>query len=82
MLSDAAIAHSISEAKLSWFRLQLKAWALQHFRNFPWRQTDDPYLIFVAECLLQKTNALTVAPIYQAFISRYPTLSALAAAPI
>lgn len=36
----------------------------------------------MAEFLLQKTNASTVAPIYQAFLSQYPTPNALAAAPV
>ncbi len=73
---------SIPDRQIRWFRRQLKAWALEHLRDFPWRRTHDPYAIFVAEQLLQKTTASTVAPIYQEFISRYPTLDALAAAPI
>jgi A/G-specific adenine glycosylase len=76
------IADSLPEHQLRWFRRQLKAWGLEHFRDFPWRRTDEPYAIFVAEFLLQKTNASMVAPIYETFISRYPTLSALAAAPV
>lgn len=70
------------DAKLRWFRYQLGAWGAEHLRDFPWRRTRDPYAIFVAEFLLQKTNASTVAPIYQTFISRYPTPHALVAAPI
>lgn len=68
-------------SQVKWFRRQLKAWAKQHLRDFPWRRTKDPYAIFVA-FLLQKTNAALVAPIYQAFIERYPTLHNLAAAPV
>lgn len=71
-----------SDRKIQWFRRQLKAWGSGNFRDFPWRRTEDPYAIFVAEFLLQKTGASTVAPIYEVFISRYPTLSNLAAAPI
>lgn len=70
------------EAKIAWFRHSLAAWASHHLRDFPWRRTKDPYAIFVAEFLLQKTGASTVAPIYEAFISRFPTLNALAAAPV
>ncbi|NJK27673.1 MAG: A/G-specific adenine glycosylase [Coleofasciculaceae cyanobacterium SM2_3_26] len=69
-------------AKLHWFRRQLATWAVQHFRDFPWRHTTDPYAIFVAESLLQKTNAATVVPIYETFLARYPDLHALAAAPV
>ena len=68
--------------KIKWFRCQIKDWANQNLRDFPWRNTQDPYKILVAELLLQKTNAATVAPIYQKFIDRYPTLNALAVAPV
>ena len=71
----------LSKTKLRWFRRQLKAWAAKNLRDFPWRRTADPYAIFVAEFLLQKTNASQVAPIYQTLIARYPTPSALVAAP-
>lgn len=72
----------LDRSKLRWFRHQIKTWAKQHLRNFPWRHTTDPYAIFVAELMLQKTNAALVAPIYQAFIQKYPTLDALAVAPV
>lgn len=75
------IAH-FEEAKLNWFRYQLAIWAEHHLRDFPWRRTKDPYAIFVAEFLLQKTGAATVAPIYKAFLSQYPTLNTLASAPV
>jgi len=71
----------LDAAKIRWFQRRLKAWARQNFRDFPWRRTCDPYAILVAELLLQKTTAATVAPIYQEFVDRYPTLSDLAAAP-
>jgi A/G-specific adenine glycosylase len=70
----------IERVKMEWFRSQLKNWASAHLRNFPWRQTTEPYAILVAEFLLQKTEASTVAPIFEAFIARYPTQNALAAA--
>lgn len=67
--------------KIKWFRRQIREWANRNLRDFPWRNTQDPYRILVAELLLQKTNAATVAPIYQTFIDRYPTLNALSVAP-
>ncbi|HAX78450.1 MAG TPA: hypothetical protein DCY88_22135 [Cyanobacteria bacterium UBA11372] len=84
-LDDVETLHVTSlhldEDKITWFRQQIKTWAQQHLRNFPWRHTTDPYAILVAELMLQKTNAALVAPIYQAFMQKYPTLDALAAAP-
>lgn len=63
---------------IGWFRNRLLAWANNNLRNYPWRETTNPYSIMVAEILLQRSDADTVAPIYQAFVTRYPTLSKLA----
>ena len=60
----------------------MSTWAAVHLREFPWRSTSDPYAIFIAEFLLQKTSAATVAPIYETFMVRYPTLKDLAAASV
>jgi A/G-specific adenine glycosylase len=72
----------LEQSKIEWFRRQLRAWAGQNLRDFPWRRTSDPYAIFVAEFLLQKTAAATATPVYEAFMSRYPTLEDLVAAPV
>ncbi len=42
-------------------------------RDFPWRNTDDPYHILLAEMMLQKTSATQVLPIYQKMLERWPT---------
>jgi A/G-specific adenine glycosylase len=70
----------LKKVKAEWFREQLSEWAECNLRDFPWRRTTNPYPIFVAEFLLQKTVAATASPIYAAFLVRYPTLDALAAA--
>ena len=76
------LANLLQSTKNEWFRHQLEVWATQHLRDFPWRSTTNPYDIFIAEFLLQKTGASTAAPIYKTFISRYPTLTTLAAVPV
>lgn len=76
------IATCLPEVRVAWFRQQLSAWAAVSLRDFPWRRDRTPYRIFVAECLLQKTDAATVAPVYATFLQRYPNLSALLAAPL
>ncbi|MCV3217128.1 A/G-specific adenine glycosylase [Plectonema radiosum NIES-515] len=68
---------NVEEGKIEWFRCKLRAWAFQYLRDFPWRRTTEPYAIFIAEFLLQKTEASRASPIFEAFISRYPTLNAL-----
>lgn len=75
-------AECLELPNLDWFRHQLVVWASQNLRDFPWRRTTNPYAIFIAEFLLQKTGATTADPVYQTFIGRYPTLVSLAAAPL
>ncbi|NJK76394.1 MAG: A/G-specific adenine glycosylase [Microcoleus sp. SU_5_6] len=71
----------LDAVKIRWFRSRLKDWGRENRRDFPWRRTSEPYAILVAELLLQKTAAATVAPIFQELLDRYPTLADLAAAP-
>src|SRR5579859_6278103 len=51
-------------------------------RDLPWRRTRDPYAVLVSEVMLQQTQASRVTPAFDRFIRRFPTLSALAAAPL
>ena len=60
-------------------RLLLEWYARGH-RDLPWRNTRDPYAIWVSEIMLQQTRAQAVIPYYQRFLERFPTVAALAAA--
>jgi len=62
-------------------RRALLEWYRRRRRALPWRETDDPYRIWVSEVMLQQTTVKVVLPYYQAFLARFPTLEALAAAP-
>lgn len=83
VVSDRAerTLNPLDASKIRWFRSRLKDWGRENCRDFPWRRTCDPYAILVAELLLQKTAAATVAPIFQELLDRYPTLADLADAP-
>jgi A/G-specific adenine glycosylase len=56
-------------------------WFATNGRDLPWRGTRDPYAILVSEVMLQQTQASRVAPRYVAWLERWPSLEALAAAP-
>lgn len=58
----------------------LISWGKFHFRNFPWRNTKDPYKILIAEILLHRTRATQVVPLYEKFITRYPAIQDLSGA--
>ena len=58
----------------------LLAWFDEHGRDLPWRRTRDPYAILVSEVMLQQTQVARVVPRYLAWLERWPSLDALAAA--
>jgi A/G-specific adenine glycosylase len=64
------------------FRRGLLRWYRRHGRDLPWRRTRDPYPIVVSEFMLQQTQVSRVEAYYQRFLTRYPTIHSLAAAPL
>ncbi|MCX2727883.1 A/G-specific adenine glycosylase [Thermomicrobium sp. 4228-Ro] len=61
---------------------RLLSWYAANARDLPWRRTRDPYRILVSEVMLQQTQVERVIPAYEAFLSRFPTIEHLAAAPL
>jgi A/G-specific adenine glycosylase len=61
-------------------RRELLEWYRRSKRNLPWRQTQDPYAIWVSEIMLQQTRVAVVIERYKAFLMRFPTVQALAEA--
>ena len=59
----------------------LSAWFSRNGRDLPWRRTRDPYAILVSEVMLQQTQVARVVPRYAAWLERWPSAEALAAAP-
>ncbi|APF17524.1 HhH-GPD family protein [Caldithrix abyssi DSM 13497] len=53
-------------------------WYTHNSRNFPWRDTKDPYKIMIAEFMLHRTRAEQVVPVYLDFIKKYPDIYSLA----
>jgi A/G-specific adenine glycosylase len=62
-------------------RESLLAWFEANGRDLPWRSTRDPYAILVSEVMLQQTQVDRVVPRYLAWLERWTTVDALAAAP-
>ncbi len=62
----------------------LLAWYDRHRRHLPWRAGPgaiaDPYRVWLSEIMLQQTTVTAVIPYYEAFVSRFPSVEALAAA--
>lgn len=64
------------------FAKRLKQWYLTYKRDLPWRKTNDPYLIWLSEVILQQTRVAQGMPYFLKFAEKYPTINLLANAPI
>lgn len=64
--------NSFTQTILDWFR--------QNGRELPWRETNDPYAIWLSEIILQQTQVKQGWAYWERFMRRWPTVEALAAA--
>src|SRR6478736_215736 len=75
-----AITHAATHAA------RLLDWYDRHRRTLPWRapagQSTPPYLVWLSEIMLQQTTVATVGDYFHRFVTRWPTVEALAAAPL
>lgn len=62
------------------FSISLLDWYGRQGRSLPWRETRDPYRIWLSEIMLQQTTVAAVIDYYQRFLKAFPTLESLAAA--
>jgi A/G-specific adenine glycosylase len=64
----------------------LLTWYDRYRRSLPWRagpgETADPYHVWLSEIMLQQTTVTATIPYYERFLTRFPTIQALAAAPL
>ena len=63
-------------------RRALLVWFGRTRRDLPWRRTRDPYSIWLSEVMLQQTQVATAIPYYERFVARFPSVTALAQAPL
>ena len=63
------------------FAIQIEHWYNQHKRALPWRQTTNPYYIWLSEIILQQTRVEQGRAYYERFVQTFPTVQDLASAP-
>jgi len=63
------------------FSKRLIDWYFIHKRELPWREINNPYYIWLSEIILQQTRVEQGMPYYRAFVTAFPTVQDLAAAP-
>lgn len=71
---------SEQEYEINSVRKLLINWYKKNGRDFPWRDTSDPYKIMIAEFMLHRTRAEQVVPVYNDFIQKFPDVFALSKA--
>ena len=64
----------MNRALLEWYRPRRG--------RYPWRRDPTPYRVLVSEVMLQQTQAARVAPAFECFMARFPTVASLAASPL
>ena len=60
------------------FAIKIEQWYLQHKRNLPWRETTNPYYIWLSEIILQQTRVEQGRAYYERFVRTFPTVQDLA----
>ena len=74
--------HAWKQRDLTRLRRLATKWFSQHGRTLPWRQSSDPYEVWVSEIMLQQTQVATVIPYYLRFLQTFPDVVSLANAPL
>jgi len=79
-------AAGLSPQKRAALVKRLLDWYDANRRRLPWRalpgETPDPYRVWLSEIMLQQTTVAAVGPYFHNFLKRWPTMKALAAAPV
>ena len=69
----------LSDRQICSIRRKLLTWGRANYKHYPWRSEADPWLSFIAECLLQRTRASQVASVFERIRDRLPTARSLVA---
>jgi A/G-specific adenine glycosylase len=69
---NTSLYDSANPDNIIFFQKTLLRWFRKNKRRYPWRLQNDPFKILIAEMMLQRTRAEQVAPVYTAFIRKFP----------
>lgn len=75
---NARIEKLTKSFKINEFQKALIDWFKEEQRDLPWRESKDPYKVWVSEIMLQQTRVDTVIPYFNRFMEKYPTVADLA----
>lgn len=78
--SASAVSESVFQPQL--LSRLLTDWYKKSHRPLPWRQSKDPYKIWISEVMLQQTTVTAVVPYFEKFMQKFPDVKTLAATPL
>lgn len=76
----AALPNGVSPDDIDAFVRRVREQGAELYRDLPWRNTRDPYAIWISEVMLQQTQVVRVLTRWERFMARFPTVDALSAA--
>ncbi|MEO6598296.1 MAG: A/G-specific adenine glycosylase, partial [Polyangiaceae bacterium] len=80
LAGSRGVADELEQGRARALGRALVDWYAEHRRELPWRQSLDPYAVWVSEMMLQQTQVATVVPYFHAWMDRFPSVAALARA--
>jgi A/G-specific adenine glycosylase len=78
MLFFICLVRFFEKMKEAEFQKKIIEWYGENKRQLPWRETDDPYKIWLSEIILQQTRVAQGLPYYLRFIKSFPSITSLA----
>ena len=77
-VQDSEMKELIPQKEVYLLQRRLLQWYRKNQRQLPWRQTSNPFYIWISEVMLQQTQVKTVIPYYLKFLDRFPDIKSLA----
>ena len=74
LLLNNTLTGSINCKDITFFRKTILTWFNKNKREYPWRETLDPFKVLIAEMMLRRTNAEQVRPVYEQLFTEYPDI--------
>jgi len=73
-MTSATLKDIPSSQDIHLFRREIMRWFDNNKREYPWRQTEDPFRVLIAEMMLRRTKADQVKPVYERIFAEYPDI--------
>lgn len=80
--ATGSVASGLAPHDLAALHEDVITWFDSAARDLPWRGTDDAWAVLVSELMLQQTPVSRVLPVFEAWLTRWPTAASLAAEPV